>query len=338
MNVAKVIPLPDPADQDRSGRSRRRSRPDRPAQPADVTSLTERLATDEPAPASLAQSVRRGLASRITGTAGFLRRRLTGDYHVDDFGYDRHFTESLVLPAVGPLYRAWFRTEVAGAANLPTHGGALIVANHAGVIPLDALMTQFAVYDEHPLHRQLRLLADDLVFETPVLGTAARKAGYTVACVADAERLLRNGELTGVFPEGFKGIGKPFADRYKLQRFGGGGFIGAAVRTGVPIIPCSIVGSEETYPKLAELTPLARLLGLPFFPITPLFPHLGPLGLVPLPTKWYIEFGKPIPTDGYDPAEADDPMVTFEITDSVREIVQQTLYRRLARRHGVLQG
>ena len=141
-----------------------------------------------------------------------------------------------------------------------------------------------------------------------------------------------------MFPEGFKGIGKPFSERYKLQRFGRGGFVSAAMRTGVPIIPCSIVGSEEIYPKIGDLTTLARVLGLPYFPVTPLFPHFGPLGLVPLPSKWYIEFGKPIVTDTFESGAADDPMVLFEVTDHVRETIQQTLYRLLAKRRNVFLG
>src|SRR5699024_9694506 len=128
----------------------------------------------------------------------------------------------------------------------------------------------------------------------------------TLACHPDAEGLLEDGELVTVFPEGFKGVGKPYADRYKLQRFGRGGFVTSALRTGAPIVPVSIVGSEEIYPKIADLKPLARLLGFPYFPIPPLFPLLGPLGAVPLPSKWHIEFGEPIPTAGYDRQSADD--------------------------------
>ncbi len=166
--------------------------------------------------------------------------------------------------------------------------------------------------------------AADLVFELPIVGALARRAGHTLACRGDAERLLCTGELAGVFPEGFKGVGKPFGQRYKLQRFGRGGFASLAMKTGVPLIPCSIVGSEEIYPKLADLTPLARLLGLPYFPVTPLFPHLGVLGAVPLPSKWYIEFGEPISTSGYGPDAADDPITVFEVTDQVRDTIQQT--------------
>jgi 1-acyl-sn-glycerol-3-phosphate acyltransferase len=210
------------------------------------------------------------------------------------------------------------------------------VANHAGGLwAIDGAMTAIAVHVTHPNHRYLRMLGADLVFTTPVLGPLARKTGATLACNADAQRLLNEGELVGVWPEGFKGIGKPFSERYKLQRFGRGGFVSAALRTGVPIIPVSVVGSEEVYPVLGNAKTLARLLNLPYFPLTPTFPWLGPLGLLPLPVKWYIEFGEPIPTSDYGVQGADDPMLVFELTDRVREIIQSTLYRLLMQRRSV---
>jgi 1-acyl-sn-glycerol-3-phosphate acyltransferase len=196
-------------------------------------------------------------------------------------------------------------------------------------------MTQLALLDHHSGRRHLRMLGADLVFQTPVVGELARKTGTTLACNADAERLLRKGELVGVWPEGFKGIGKPFSERYKLQRFGRGGFVSAALRTQVPIVPCSIVGAEEIYPILGNMKTLARLLGLPYVPITPTFPWLGPLGAIPLPSKWIIEFGEPIRTDGLGPEAADDPMLVFNITDQVRETIQHTLYRLLMQRRSV---
>src|SRR5690606_27551083 len=171
----------------------------------------------------------------------------------------------------------------------------------------------------------------------PFVGLFARKVGHTLACNADAERLLNDGELVGVFPEGFKGIGKPFSSRYKLQRFGRGGFVSAALRTRVPIVPCAIVGAEEIYPKIADLKPLARLLGLPYFPITPFFPLFGPLGAIPLPTKWHIEFGEPVRTDRMT-EDADDPMAVFTLADQVRETIQQMLYARLAQRKSIFRG
>jgi 1-acyl-sn-glycerol-3-phosphate acyltransferase len=167
------------------------------------------------------------------------------------------------------------------------------------------------------------------------MGEIARKAGHTLACSEDVERLLGSGEVVGVWPEGYKGVGKPFAERYKLQRFGRGGFVAAALKAGVPIVPTAIVGAEEIYPMLGNAKTVARLLGLPYFPLTPTFPWLGPLGMVPLPSKWIIEFGEPIDTTQYGPESADDPMFVFDLTDRVRETIQQSLYRLLMQRRSV---
>ena len=265
----------------------------------------------------------------------FLRRRITGEYEVDEFGFDPDLTDNVLLNLIRPLYEKYFRVEARGLERVPNDGGALIVANHSGTLPLDALMTQVALWDHHPVGRHLRMLAADVVFTMPYVGSYARKAGHTLACNPDALRLLGSGEVVGVWPEGFKGIGKPFSERYRLQRFGRGGFVSAALRTGTPIIPTAIVGAEEIYPKIGDIKPLARLLGIPYVPVTPTFPWLGPLGLVPLPSKWYIVFGEPIDTSGYDPAAADDPMLVFNLTDQVRESIQDTLYRVLLQRRSV---
>jgi len=278
------------------------------------------------------------LSQRIAAVAEFVRKRMSGDYTVDEFGFDKHLNEAVFLPLLRGLFRNWFRVEVSGIENLPDTGAALVVANHAGVLPMDGLMASVAVHDNHPHQRDLRLLAADMVFDMPVMGQAARKAGHTMACTADAHRLLAAGELTAVFPEGYKGLGKNFRDRYKLQRFGRGGFVSAALRAHAPIVPCSIVGSEEIYPMLADVKLLARLMGLPYFPVTPLFPLAGPLGLVPLPSKWHIQFGEPIETADYDESAAEDPMITFELTDQVRETIQQTLYQLLANRRNMFLG
>jgi 1-acyl-sn-glycerol-3-phosphate acyltransferase len=265
----------------------------------------------------------------------FLRRRLTGDYETDEFGFDPDLTDHLLLPLLRPLFERWFRVETQGLEHVPDTGGGLVVANHSGTLPVDALMATVALHDHHRAQRRLRLLGADLVFDLPVIGSMSRKLGSTLACNEDAERLLTEGELVGVFPEGFKGVGKPFRDRYTLQRFGRGGFVTAALRTGAPIIPCAIVGAEEIYPMIGNAKTAARVLGLPYFPVTPTFPLLGPLGLVPLPSKWLIAFGEPIETASYGPAAAEDPMLVFNLTDQVRETIQHSIYQLLLQRTSV---
>lgn len=307
---------------------------------------SSRVNTDPAELVQLAVNVLRAAASsaglpteeaerQVAQGLAYLRRRLSGSYEVDEFGFDKDFTTSVYLPLLRPLYRKWFRIEVKGIENIPATGGALIVSNHSGTIALDSVMTQVAVHDEHPQQRHLRMLGADLVFQTPFVGTVARRSGSTLAANTDAERLLTSGELVGVWPEGFKGVGKPFSERYKLQRFGRGGFVAAALRTGVPIIPCSIVGAEEIYPIIGNMPTIARLLGVPYVPVTPTFPLLGPLGLVPLPSKWFIEFGTPIDTAQFGTDAADDPMLVFDLTDQVRETIQQTLYSLLMHRTSI---
>ncbi len=276
-----------------------------------------------------------GWERKVAGALAFLRRRVTGEYEIDEFGFDPDLNDHVIMAAMRPLYDKWFRVEARGLENIPDVGGALVVANHSGTIPVDSMMTEIAILDHHPAQRHLRMLAADLVFTMPLVAPMARKAGHTLACNADAERLLSNGELVGVWPEGFKGVGKHFSERYKLQRFGRGGFVSAALRAGVPIIPTAIVGAEEIYPIVGNLPTVARLLGIPYVPITPFFPLLGPLGLIPLPSKWMIEFGEPIATDQLGEAAADDPMIVFNITDQVRETIQQTIYTLLMQRRSV---
>ncbi len=333
MAEARVIPI-------RGGRTRRSSTSATPvAGPAGRNGRAEPV---EPAAAAVPETDGPDVApeweAALAEALDFLRRRLSGEYAVDEFGFDPELVDALVLPALRPLYERWFRVETIGMHHVPDTGGALLVANHSGTLPLDAAMTTVAVHDAHPAGRHLRLLGADLMFRLPVAGSVARKSGATLACSPDAERLMSSGELVGVFPEGFKGIGKPYRDRYKLQRFGRGGFVSAALRTGVPIIPCAIVGAEEIYPKIGDIAPLARLFGAPYFPITPTFPLLGPAGLIPLPSKWYIEFGEPIRTDDHTAADAEDPMLVFNLTDQVRETIQHTLYRLLSQRRNVFLG
>lgn len=335
---AKVIPLHGTSGRAGTGAGARRRPAPKPAPPADPAAEEIAAVIREFDTQRLAEPALGDLAQRIAGLADFLRRRLSGDYTVDAFGFDPQYNDAVVLPVLRFFFDTWFRVEVSGVDNIPDTGAALVVANHAGTLPFDGPMLSVAVRDHHRAHRDLRLLAADMVFDMPVIGPVARKAGHTMACNADANRLLAGGELTAVFPEGYKGLGKNFRDRYKLQRFGRGGFVSAALRNKAPIIPCSIVGSEEIYPMLADVKLLARVLGVPYFPVTPLFPFAGPLGLVPLPSKWHIAFGSPIETADYEEGAADDPMVTFELTDHVRETIQQTLYGLLGQRRNAFLG
>ena len=263
----------------------------------------------------------------------FVRRRLTGDYEVDEFGFDPELTEKVLAPLVRLFHERWFRVNWEGLDNIPADGAALLVANHAGTVPMDAVIMKAGVLDR--IGRHVRLLAADLAFRMPFIGELARKSGNTLACDEDAERLLSKGQLLGVFPEGYKGVGKRFKDRYKLQRFGRGGFIEIALKAKVPIVPCAIVGSEEIYPLLSQGKPIARILNLPYFPITPTFPWLGPLGMIPLPSKWHIEFGEPIHTENEPDDAWQDALLIYELTDRVRDEIQQMLNRNLMKRRSV---
>ncbi len=257
------------------------------------------------------------------GAAEFARQRLAGEFQTDESGFDPHFHAHVIMPLTRALYRNWFRIEMRGVEHVPDEGAALVVANHSGVLPFDAIMLQTGLLDAHPQHRNLRLLGADLVYAIPGLATLAVKSGHTRADPAEAARLLAGGDLVGVFPEGFKGIGKPFRERYQLQRFGRGGFAATAIEAGVPIVPCAIVGAEEIYPMIGNARPLARIFGLPYFPVTPLFPWLGPIGAIPLPSNWIIEFLPPVPTDDYPVGDED---AIAELSDRIRDTIQQELH------------
>jgi 1-acyl-sn-glycerol-3-phosphate acyltransferase len=274
-------------------------------------------------------------ADTVREAIRFLGRRVTGQYEIDDFGFDAEINEKVFAPLIRPLYRHYWRAEWRDVENVPAEGPALLVGNHSGTVPIDAVVMRFGLLEHHPAHRHVRLLAADLAFRMPVVGTTARKIGATLACDEDATRLLASGELVGVFPEGYKGVGKGYRNRYRLQRFGRGGFVEIALRTGAPIVPVAIVGSEEIYPMIANAKLLARIGGFPYFPITPLFPWFGPLGLIPLPSKWIVRFGEPIDTKSFGPDAWQDAMLVFELTDRVRDTIQQMLYKNLMERGSV---
>lgn len=261
-----------------------------------------------------------------------MARRMRGDYYEDAWGFDEEFAEA-AYPFFEFLYDVWWRVEATGVENVPAHGRGLLVSNHAGsLFPFDASMITGAIMKRHPLPRWPRFMVLDWAFQLPFLSGFMRKVGGVPASPYNATGILESDGLMMVFPEGVKGTGKPFAERYRLQRFGRGGFVEIALRTGSPIIPVAVVGSEEIYPKIADSQALAKLFGAPYMPITPTFPWLGLLGLVPLPSKWRIEFCDPIDVSDLGPEAAEDRQLVFELSEQVRETIQQKIYENLVKR------
>ncbi len=256
---------------------------------------------------------------------------------IDDFGHDVTY-DARLRPWLELLYRNYFRAVAEGIENIPAQGSALIVANHSGTLPYDSVMLKTAVRLEHPSRRDLRWLAEDFVFYLPFVGSFINRIGAVRACPENAERLLQQERLVAVFPEGAKGTGRLFRERYRLQRFGRGGFVRLCLRTRTPIIPCAIVGAEESMPMLHRLEYLTNLLGVPYIPITPTFPLLGPVGLIPAPTKWSFLFGDPIHLDGYAPDAESDDVLVGRLAERVRATIQGMLDRAIAARRSVWFG
>ena len=301
---------------------------------ATAISFMRRLRTGLDSGLELPEAITRGAATLPRDARVTVERileRMDGDYSEDEWGFDEDFAE-LVEPFFAFLYESWWRVKVEGAERVPAHGRVLLTANHAGILPWDATMISMALLREHPLPRHPRFLVLDWAFDLPWISGGIRKVGGVVASPFNALRLLEQDQLVAVFPEGVKGTGKAFSERYRLQRFGRGGFVEIALRTAAPIVPVAVVGSEEIYPKLGDVPALARVLGAPFFPLTPTFPWLGPLGIVPLPSKWRIEFLEPIETASYGPEAAEDRALVLELSERVRGQIQQALYANLVRR------
>jgi 1-acyl-sn-glycerol-3-phosphate acyltransferase len=302
--------------------------------PAVAIDFMRRLRAGLESGLELPEAITRGAAALprdARETVTRILERMEGDYAEDEWGFDESFAE-LVEPFFGFLYETWWRVKVIGAERVPAHGRALLTANHAGILPWDATMISMALLREHPLPRYPRFLVLNWAFDLPWISAGMRKVGGVVASPFNAMRLLEQDHLVAVFPEGVKGAGKPYAERYRLQRFGRGGFVEIALRAGAPIVPVAVVGSEEIYPKVADLPVVARLIGAPYFPVTPTFPLLGPLGIVPLPSKWRIEFLDPIETASYGPEGAEDRALVLELSELVRDRIQQALYANLVSR------
>jgi 1-acyl-sn-glycerol-3-phosphate acyltransferase len=294
---------------------------------------------DAPAPAAVPE----GSAHDFLSSQFYLRKwgrsamRQRAE-EVDEFGFDPAYDERL-RPFIDFLYRLYFRVDTQGVELIPAEGRCVVVANHAGgPLPYDGLMLRAAIRREHPARRDLRWLTEDFVFYLPFVGASLNRLGAVRACQENAERLLSRERIIGVFPEGAKGIGKLFGDRYRLQRFGRGGFIRLCLRTNTPIVPCAIVGAEEANPTVYRVESLAKLIGLPYLPVTPTFPALGPVGLLPAPSKWKLRFGAPIRLTAYGPEAADDDLLVSRLAEGVRAVIQEMLSSMLATRRSIWFG
>jgi len=273
----------------------------------------------------------------LENQANMLKRRLTGEYETDEWGLDMEYLNA-VRPFFEFMYKAYWRVEVSGLENIPDEGRTLLVCNHSGQLPFDGSMVAAAVMLEHPAERLVRTLFATWFPTLPFFSSMFVKCGQVLATEENGIRLLEQEQLVAVFPEGYKGVGKLFKDRYRLARFGRGGFVRMALKTQSPMIPVSVVGAEETYISLYKSETLAKLIGFPYFPISPTFPWLGLLGFVPLPTKWYIDFGAPISTESYGADAASNMMLVSQLTDQVRNVVQGMIYDRLSKRRSIFFG
>jgi 1-acyl-sn-glycerol-3-phosphate acyltransferase len=253
---------------------------------------------------------------------------------VDEFGYDPKF-EDFVKPIFKFLYEKWWRVEVEGGENIPHKGRVLFVSNHSGTLPWDGGMIKYYVREVHPSHRDIRPLAENFVYYLPFAGTFMNRVGGVRACQENAEILLMRDEAVIVFPEGVKGIVKHFSLRYKLQRFGRGGFVKLAIRTRSPLLPVAVVGAEEIYPVIAKFDSLGKIFNLPTIPIVLNMILLGPFGFIPFPSKWYIKFGKIIDVSEYPPEAAEDDILVNQISQEVRTRIEDMITELLAKRKSI---
>jgi 1-acyl-sn-glycerol-3-phosphate acyltransferase len=267
---------------------------------------------------------------RRTSTLGMSER--SGE--VDEFGMDEVVLRRGRL-LLDLLYERYWRVELHGLEHVPDEGPCLLVANRSGLLPYDGLMVSHAIHRNHPRGRYPRFLVADWLITLPFVQPYLARLGGVRACRENAERLIASGHYVVVFPEGVKGAAKVFRERYRLKRFGRGGVVRVALENRVPLIPLGIVGAEEAHPVLFKWGTPARALGLPFLPVTPTFPLLGPLGFLPLPTKWVIRFGEPLPVEHLEPEAAGDELLISRMTEELRSRIQTLLDTGLSDRESV---
>jgi 1-acyl-sn-glycerol-3-phosphate acyltransferase len=267
---------------------------------------------------------------RRVSTIGMIER--SGE--VDEFGMDA-IALRRARPVLDFLFDTWWRVALHDLENVPAAGPCLLVANHSGLLPYDGLMVSHAIHRHHASRETPRFFVADWLITLPFVQPFLARLGGVRACRENAERLLRSGRYVVVFPEGVKGAAKVFRERYRLKRFGRGGVVRVALETGAPLVPVGIVGAEEAHPILFKWGGPARALGLPFVPVTPTFPLLGPLGTLPLPTKWVIRFGEPLPMDHLGAEAAADELLISRLTEETRARIQALVDAGLADRESV---
>ena len=260
---------------------------------------------------------------------------------LNDWGRSERVEGFMDRTLVEFFYRYWFRAEVEGIEHVPAEGGALLVSNHAGALPPDAAVIAKSIRDEHSTPRPLYITVEHFFKGYPGFSMLIPKIGCVAAHPANVHRLLSDEqELVLVFPEGRKGTEKLYKDRYRLRRFGRGGFVEAAMRAEAKIVPTCVVGAEEAMPVFAQLDFMKRLTGLLYFPITPTFPWLGPLGMLAyLPAKFKLRFLEPIDTVELGGGEAtEDKALVQTVAQEVRGRIQENLHEMIGKRKSVWFG
>jgi 1-acyl-sn-glycerol-3-phosphate acyltransferase len=269
-------------------------------------------------------------ARRRLGTLGMTERSA----EIDEFGMDEVAIQR-IRPLLDFLLDRYWRADLEGLEHLPEMGPCLLVANRSGLLPYDGLMLSHAIQRERPGGERPRFLMADWLMHLPFVHATVAQLGGVRACRENAERLLASKRFVVAFPEGAKGAAKVFRERYRLQRFARGGVVRIALESGAPLVPVGIVGAEEAHPLLFKVGTPARGVGLPFLPVTPTFPILGPLGLVPLPSKWLIRIGRPIAMDHLEPEAAADELLVSRLTENLRSQIQSLVDTALHNRESI---
>jgi 1-acyl-sn-glycerol-3-phosphate acyltransferase len=280
------------------------------------------------------------LPARRPGEADDLLPGLEPERTITDWGRSERLERVVDRTLADFLYKYWFRVDVEGVEHVPSEGGALLVANHAGALPPDGPMIVKAIKEEHPHPRPVHLTVEHFFKGYPGFAMLLPKIGAVPAHPANVHRLLHDErQLVQVMPEGRKGTEKPYRDRYRLRRFGRGGFVEAAMRAQAPIVPIAVIGPEEAAPIFAKVSLLQKATRLLYFPITPTFPHFGPLGMLGyLPAKFKIRFLPPVRTDRWGERPWEDHGLVQTVAEEIRALIQAHVLEMVARRESVWFG